>query len=538
METALKFSGYFGLVLIGFGTLGAFFVQDVTDQPLLVAHLLLGVLSLLAWGVTSGWDGFTKAGSALSGRAARYSANAVLYTAITAGLVVVANILVSQNDKRWDLTEAGVYSLSEKSVKAVQTLKGSLKLIAIDAPQVQDKSKTEDLLRMYAYHNSKQVKWEILNPRAKPVDVDRLGMKAGNLLYLEYAEGEKKSVSRVNTIDEQTLTNAILKLTRGAAKKIYYVQGHGEPELDSQEEGGLKEFADILEDEHLKVEGLNIAQKGEIPSDAAAVILAAPKAALRDLEKAALTKYGENGGRVVLFAEPENRAVSDVAEIAGKFGITVGNDILIDQQLQLFAGPQLAVQFFAHQYGAHPITARLSQTAAPIFSFASSVTSGKGDAKSTYAELVKSGPASWAEKNTSLIFDSAEASASKDPDDLAGPVSIAVALERKLDPTEAEKSQEDAFSRQSRIVVFGDTTWILNGSLQTIGNRDLILNVMNWSVGEDGGVAIGPKSMRPSMMPMKDSEYNLILAFSFLGPEVILLMGLFVWWSRRRLVTT
>lgn len=538
METALKFSGYFGLVLIGFGTLGAFFVQDVTDQPLLVAHLLLGFLSLIAWGVTSGWDGFSKAGSALSGRAARYSANAVLYTAITVGLIVVGNIIVSQNDKRWDLTEAGVYSLSEKSVKAVQNLQGSLKLVAIDAPQVQDKSKTEDLLKMYAYHNSKLVKWEILNPRAKPVDVDKLGMKAGNLLYLEYAEGEKKSVSRVNTIDEQTLTNAILKLTRGAAKKIYYVQGHGEPELDSPEEGGLKEFSDILEDEHLKVEGINLAQKGEIPSDAAAVILAAPKAALRDVEKAALVKYGENGGRVVLFAEPENRGIKDVAEVAEKFGITIGSDILIDQQLQLFAGPQLAVQFFAHQYGTHPITARLSQTAAPIFSFASSVSSGKGDAKSTYAELVKSGPASWAEKNTALIFDSPEASASKDADDIAGPVSIAVALERKLDPTDAEKSQADAFTRQSRIVVFGDTTWILNGSLQTIGNRDLILNVMNWSVGEDGGVAIGPKSMRPSMMPMKDSEYNIILAFSFMGPEVILLMGLYVWWSRRRLATT
>ena len=137
METALGFSGYLGIVLIAFGTLGTLFVQDITDQPLLVAHLVLGVLSLVIWGVTSGLDGFSRAGSALSGRAARFGANAVLYSVIAIGLVVVANILISKNDKRWDVTEAGVYSLSEKSVNIVQDLKGELKLVALDAPQAQ-----------------------------------------------------------------------------------------------------------------------------------------------------------------------------------------------------------------------------------------------------------------------------------------------------------------------------------------------------------------------------------------------------------------
>ena len=534
METALGFSGYLGIVLIAFGTLGTLFVQDITDQPLLVAHLVLGALSLVIWGVTSGLDGFSRAGSALSGRAARFGANAVLYTVIAIGLVVVANILVLKNDKRWDLTEAGVYSLSEKSINIVKGLKGELKLVALDAPQVQDKTKTEDLLRLYKYHNDKLVSWEVLNPRAKPVDVDRLEMKPGNLLYIEYNEGGKKSVSRINTIDEQSVTNAVLKLTRGSAKKIYYVQGHGEPQFESDAEGGIKEFADALGDEHLTVEGLLLAQKGEVPSDASAVILAAPKAKLSDAEKAALIKYGEEGGRLLLFADAENRDVNDVAEIAAKFGITVGKDVVIDQQLRLFAGPQLAVEFVAQQFGPHPITARMRGSEPPIFSFASSVTAAAGDTKTTYAELVKSGPSSWAEKNLSLIFDGPEASASKDGDDIAGPVPIAVAMEKKLG--DAKKSEEgDNFEKQTRVVVFGDTTWLLNGAIQSVGNRDLALNVINWSVGEEGGVAIGPKSLRPSMMPMKERDYNVILALSFIGPEIILILGLFVWWTRRKL---
>ena len=52
-------------------------------------------------------------------------------------------------------------------------------------------------------------------------------------------------------------------------------------------------------------------------------------------------------------------------------------------------------------------------------------------------------------------------------------------------------------------------------------------------VGEEGGVAIGPKSMRASVAPIPDSTFSVILALSFLGPELILLLGLFVWWRRR-----
>jgi len=85
----------------------------------------------------------------------------------------------------------------------------------------------------------------------------------------------------------------------------------------------------------------------------------------------------------------------------------------------------------------------------------------------------------------------------------------------------------------TRVVVFGDATWIENGGLAAMGNRDLVLNAVNWVTGEEGGVAIGPKSLRASVAPIPQSTFNVILALSFLGPEIILLLGLFVWWRRR-----
>ncbi len=532
MEMALRFFGYIGTVLLLFGVLGAVIVGSFLEQPLIVLHLILGTLCLVAWGVTSGLSSFSRASAAISGRTARFGYNAALYTAVFVGLIVVANIYAAMNDQRWDLTAEGVYSLSEKSQKVVAGLSKPLRLVAIDNPQLQDMGQARDLLDLYRYHNDKMVTVEMIDPASRPIEIDQLGMKPGNLLYVEYGEGAAKGVSRLNTIDEQSVTNAVLKLSRGAAKKLYYVQGHGEPGLDSAAQGGVKELADGLNDEHITVEGLLLAQAGSVPADASAVILAAPKRPLQDSERQALISYAQNGGRLILFANAEDRDSDDVRAIAKAFDIEVGRDIVLDEQLRLFAGPQLGVQFVAQGLSPHPITSKLSKTEPPVFTFSTSVVAPKSKAQGvTYTELVKSGPKSWAEKNLADLLDTQSPSANLDPEDIKGPVPVAVALEKKLPRT--GEGDDASFDRETRVAVFGDASWIENGNFALYGNRELVLNVMNWAVGEEGGIAVGPKKIKSSSSPFAQATYSVILALSFIGPEVILLLGLFIWWRRR-----
>jgi ABC-type uncharacterized transport system involved in gliding motility auxiliary subunit len=534
METALRFCGYFGAVLVLFGVLGAVLVGSFVAQPLLLLHLVVGVLCLVVWGLTSGMASVHKATSMMSGRTARFGAHALVYSLVAAGLIVVGNILVSMNEKRWDLTEQGVYSLSPKSAKVVSGLTKPVRLIALDAPQIQPKEETRDLLNLYKLQNDKQISFEIIDPRARPVEVDTLGMKPGNLLYIEYGDGAEKAISRVNQIDEQTVTNAIIKLSRGASKKLYYVQGHGEPALDSRGQGGIKEFADALNDEHVTIEGLLLAQAGSIPKDAAAVIVAAPTKPIPQAERDAIITYAKEGGRLLLFANAEDRDSDEIRTLAQAFGIEVGRDVILDQQLRLFAGPQIAVQFIAQQFSPHPITAGLTSAEPVVFTFASSVTAPKSpEAGAQYTELIKSGQSSWGEKNLNALFDPNGASAALDPEDVKGPVSIAVAMERESSQSQTKQQDDASFKSVSRVLVFGDVTWIQNGGLAAMGNRDVALNSVNWVTGEEGGVAIGPKSMRASVAPIPQATFNVILALSFLGPELILLVGLFIWWKRR-----
>lgn len=534
MLSMMRFSGIVGTVLLMFGILGALVVGDFTTSIIILAHILIGFVLLGIWFFTVGLQNLSSTGQAITGRRARYGYNVVAYSVVFVGLLVVVNVFAFWNNKRWDLTEQGVYSLSDKSVKVIKELKQPLKLVAIKAPSVENPDKVEGLLKLYQYHNAGTVKTEMLDPRAKPAELQRLGMKQGNLIYLGYGEGEKQTSSRINEFTEQAITNAIIKLTRGDAKKIYYLQGHGEPGLESTDPNGMKQFVGALDDENLKVESLLLIQKNTVPDDAAAIVLASPQKPLLQTERDAIIKYAEGGGRVVLMADAENPNNDDIRALAAHFGIEVGKDVLIDEGLQVMGGP-LAVQFVAGSVGIHAVTQGLTQPELPVFMFSTSVTAkGKTADKVVYADLVKSGARSWAEKNTSLLFDSENPTASKDPDDIPGPVTIAVAYEKTLEDANAKPGEEAKFGKSSRVIVFGDSTWASNAAFNVSTNRDLALNLMNWSVGIDGGIAIGPKQMRRTdLVGLTQVGWNSMLLGSFLVPELILLFGLFVWWRRR-----
>ncbi len=537
MSKLIKFSGILGTVLFLFGVLGALIVGF--DQAFMVAHMLIGLV-LITLGLTSGGlKGVSQKGQVLRGRNMRFGANVALYSAVFIGLLAVVNWAANRFDKRWDMTSEGVFSLSQQSFDLVKNLQIPLKLVSIIGAGGNDDG-NKDLLNLFKYANPSKVKVEFVDPRTKPHLIDKYGLKPGNIVYVGLGEEGKEQVNRLNDSSEEAITNAILKLTRGASKKIYYIQGHDEPDLDAESAQGIKYFKDAIGDENFAVEGLLLSQKGAIPEDAAAVLVVSPKRAMLKEEKESLMKYADQGGRLLLFADP--RTTDDLKELADHFGIEIGQNVVIDQVQRLFAAPALGAQPICTDYGVHPITKSLKKTDVTIFNIASSVKPGATKKEgATYTELVKTGPNAWGESNLSQIFESDEPSAIYDPEsDVKGPVTVAVSYEKKLsdEKKEGEKSADgknaDAkFDKATRVVVFGDSDWILNPNLSVYANRDLALNALNWAIGEEGGITIRPKAIGASFARISRETFSLILATSFMAPELLLILGLFVWWRRR-----
>lgn len=538
----IKFCGIAGTIIFLFGFITALLVGDFSSDhwpnPILMGHMIFGLIVLLIWLFGYGVSNVGSAGEALKGRGARYGVNAVLYSLVFVGFVIVINWFVYRYDQRWDLTENRVFSLSSQSAEILQGLKKPLKLVAFKGVTLVDEITLKDLLALYKSGAPTLIDTKLVDVRAKPYSIEQYEIKQGNVIYLEYGEGDKKAVSRINEASEQAVTNAIVKLVRGESKKIYYVEGHDEPDLTSEEPNGTKNLADAIGDEHLIVESIFLAQKGSIPDDAAAVILCSPKQALRAEEKEALIKYVDQGGRLLLMTDP--RTTSDIKDIAAHFQIEVGDNVVLDQIQMPFSAPSIGAQLYVQDFTAHPITKDLKSRNKVGFNIVSSVRAiGKTGASETWTELMKSGARSWAETDLAKLFEQEEASATFDPKaDLPGPVSLAVAYEKKIaeDPAKADEKKDDAtkFQKLGRVVVVGDSDWTLNVFIsQFPSNRDVVLRAINWLAGQEGGVSIAKKFMRASKDPMSSEDFNYLLASSFILPELFLIFGMFIWWRRR-----
>ena len=527
------YSKIIGLVIFVFG-LASLWVGSSREIQIMagagdiytIFHLVLG-LGLIIFGL------FFAKGHAPTrmerGRNWRYWSGSALYIAVFVAILGALNFIVARYDKRIDLTEQGVYSLAEQSRSAVAKLDQPLKIIGFDVKAERQVDNLRDMLELFKAANPAKVSTEFVNPRAKPQMVEKLGMKGGNLVYLEYGTGSASSISRLNESSEEAITNGILKLAGGVAKKVYYLTGHGEPQLSDGAAAGLKQFADSLKDEHVEIEELLLAQsktKG-VPEDAAAVMWVAPQGPLFPGEKEALEQYVDSGGR--LFLATKARGQQDVADLANHLGVTVGKNVVLDVVTQLFAGPSVAVQFAASNFGPHEITRRFTNKDVIVVEGAVSV-SGKAssDEKSdaeksdaVYSELLKTSDNGWGESNLAGIYEAAEPSAEFGAGDLKGPVTIAVSYEKKLG------------DKLAKAVVFGDSSWLTNVNFKYPAHRDLALNSIGWLAGQESNVTIRPRQMRSTITPISQMTFKTLLQVGFIVPELLVLLGVFVWLRRR-----
>ncbi|HMO01586.1 MAG TPA: Gldg family protein [Oligoflexia bacterium] len=548
MRKLNSFSGIVGGVFILFAVVGGLLIGALYDplvivrQPILLLHLLFGSILVLYWFFAVGLANLSQTGIIFSGRGTRFGLNVIFYTTVVVAGFVFINWLANRYDSRWDLTEEGVYSLSPQTRKILEALEKPLQIVAFRGTQNVNDFEIENLLKLYKQQNRSKITTEIIDARSHPHKLDQYRVQMGNLIYIGYGDRDNLEESRLNEASEESITNAILKLTRGSAKKIYFIEGHSEPQLASQAADGLAKLRGAFVDEHFQVSGLILSQTGKIPDDAAAVVLVSPKKKLLAEEKQALIEYVDSGGRLLMMTDP--KTTSDVKEIADNFGIVVRDDIVLDPVQRLFAGPAIGAQPIVRNYGSHIITRDMNDQHITIYNIASSVTYSadkkKLDPAISYAEIALTGPNAWGEKNLEAVFDSQNPTAQIDPEDTKGPVSLAIAYEKKVKTGEQANSNKDnenqaeaKFEKLSRVVVVGDSDWALNANLEIYANRDFVLNIINWLSGEEGGISIRAKSMRASIAPITSQTFVWLLGLSFLVPELILLSGLMIWWSRR-----
>src|ERR1700681_1857262 len=341
--------GWFGTALV-FASLAIRFGLPAKDQY--AYYLAWGGLVCMLVYMLGQWREIAKF---FGRRQARYGSLAASSTLIVLGILVAVNYIGKQQSKRWDLTAAKQFSLSDQTRNVLAKLDAPLHITVFT--QQQDFQPYQDRLKEYE-HGSKQVKTELIDPDIKQTIARQNQVTQYGTIVFNY----KGRTERVTSNTEQDITNGIIKVVSGQQRKVYFTQGHGEKDPTSAERDGYNGIADALKRENYTVDKVVLAQQGAVPDDASIVVIAGPRNDFFPPEIDALKKYLAKGGKLLMELDPPDKAdsapLTNLIALAHDWGVQIGNNVVVDVSgMGRLIGTDASVPVAAN-YPSHPITQR------------------------------------------------------------------------------------------------------------------------------------------------------------------------------------
>jgi ABC-type uncharacterized transport system involved in gliding motility auxiliary subunit len=454
----------------------------------------------------------------------------ILVIAIVSGL----NYIGQRHPKRIDTTRSGRFTLAPQTIQILKNIKKDTDIKAFFPGG--DYAPLKELLVEYRTE-SPHIRYEFIDPDkqpdvAKQYDVTVYGtvqnpftgtqLKFGTVI-VSLGDRREKIEKRSEEVEEQDLTNAIIKVGRSEAKKVYFIQGHGEKDPSDTDRAGFSEAKKALEDQGYQVGTVNLASEGKVPDDAKVLIQAGPATAPFPQEVQFINDFlNKGGGGFLLMVDPQ--PAPSFEPFLKEWGIKVGNNLVLDVSgagRLMGTGPSVPLVL---SYESHKITDRFKSMT--FFPFTRSVEPEKTLPSGVMAEpLYKSNENSWGETNLN------NREASYDPAaDVKGPLSLAVAATKDVKP-----SSDKNPAAKSRIVVTGTSSFPVNAYFPMQGNGNLFLNMVSWLAQDEDLISIRPKPPEDRRIVMSQGQLSMVrLITIFILPGIALVAGIAVVLNRRR----
>lgn len=425
-------------------------------------------------------------------------------------LLLLASLLIAltrTHHKSWDITFNGRNSLSPGSAQVLGKLKDPVEVTAYTDPK-SDLGKGIDEF-MAPYRRVKpDIRLRFIDPTEQPEITRQAGIQRNGELVVQYG----KRSEHLTELDESSFVNLLLRLAREQTRLIMYLDGHGERKLDGSANHDLGEFGAQLTRRGFKSAPLNLALAQEVPQNISLLLIAGPRVDLLPAEQTKLKQYIHNGGNLLWLLDTE--PLHGLQPLAEQLDIALTPGVVIDPQAQqLNASATFAI---GTAYARHPIFQNFNIIT--VFPFAREVLPAGSDRGWSMTPLIQVAPRGWLETgklDNSVAFNKGQ--------DKAGPITIALALERKAD------------NKNQRIVVIGDGNFLANQYLGNAGNLDLGMNIVNWLAGDEKLITLQPRVTRDAQIELtQNKKLAIVIGFLIVLPLAFLAAGAAVWWRRRK----
>lgn len=452
----------------------------------------------------------------ISGRQARYGSNALVMSLAFILILIIVNVLVYQNPKTWDLTEGKSHTLAPQSIQALNTLPEKVTAIAFFSPQTPSDT-ARQLLTDFQGSSKGKFDFRFVDPTTDPLQARQYGITRDGQIVLTMG----KATETASSADESSITEALARLINPQARTVYFMTGHGEPDVAGTGTIALTRASQTLTSKNYTVKTLNLAAENKVPDDAKTIIIVGPQNPLLDSEVALLKAYLDKGGALVIMEDPTplTKIGSNPDPLANylqsDWGVTLDNDMVIDQTT---SQPLSAIS--ASYSKSAPITQNM--TTVTIMPEARSLEISKTLPNGVTAEpLILTAQNSWGETDLAALQANQKASFDATTD-IPGPLILGVAANNALGG--------------GRVVVFGNSAFVTDKGFDYYANGDIFANSVDWAAQQTNLINITPRTppTRVFNPPTQALMIAVVLGAVILIPGLTVAAGISSWLARRR----
>ncbi len=470
--------------------------------------------------------------------------NVILQTLIVVAIIAMINYVGFTHYKRWDMSRAQKYALSQTTQQLMESLSGKVTFIVFFSPGSPIYQDVANLLKEYQYAARRDVDIEMVDPyrnftRARELQTQYKFGAEENVIIVDHA-GKHKFVSEADMAEidnsgmmfgqpprivafkgEQAVTSAILEVTEGEQKKVLFLTGYGGAEPG--EAGQVRGMSQMLERQNLAVDTLALGSVDEVPEDAGLLVLAGARYDLGERDLALLRKYWEAKGRLLILLNPD----ADTPRLHAflkELGITVNDDRVLRT---VSIGPMVGIlrEVQALFQSGHPVTKELEGVGTLFMGNTQSMKIADGDNEVKLVSLVEAAEGYWGESNH--IRKEEDPVTFVPSEDNGPPLHLAVAAEKGA--VDDQRVQMDS----SRLLVVSNSDILLDSTLQA-ENVDFLLGAVNWLLARESMIGIAPKEVQMFTLNLTDEQIGRLSLLSMVVvPAVVAFFGIFVWWRRR-----
>ena len=466
--------------------------------------------------------------------------NVTLAVLVVLALVVMLNYLSSRHFKRVYLSSQTSVELSSRTLSLLKTITNTVNVTVYFDRDEDSFNDVAQLLKEYQANNRRiEIRTiDYLRDPGAALEVrDKFNLGATtnkNFVIFEHngrskvidaktltqvmieqlpADGENRFRRKPVAFNgEMMFTGALFAVLNAQPLKAYYLQGHGEPALDDNSEGGYSAFAGVLMQNYIEVHPLSLLGTNDVPADCNLLIIAGPANPLLEVEVAKVGKYLSDGGRLFALFDARSAANGTGLETTlTKYGVLAGLNLVVDPDA-IVGEKDMRVNAFTLHSIMNPVLGTGGLYMVVPRPIAKNRTEGMEDLPAE--EIAFTGNRAY------LYSDKAKK---------AGRWPVAVAVDETKTGVVKPRGV-------TRMLVIGDSFLLANGQIGMLGNRDFLHGALSWLGDRDFVLeGVGPKPVTEFQLVITKGRMHTLQWILLAGiPGGILLFGGVIWLTRRK----